>query len=128
MTTVYEVGVDGDLFRPHEKTPGCGVNGCVEIKDADALDLLKTAFDVVGVRAKQYNAQDGPAERSMKNVVAAFNAATGTMLTTRQGWLFMCCLKLVRAALPTSSRDTFVDLAGYAALAGEERGNELKKP
>ena len=126
MPTVY---VESDLFRPHEKTTGCDECGCVEKKGAgDALDLLKTAFDVVSVRAKQYNVADGSAERSMRQVVAAFNAATGATLTTRQGWLFMCCLKLVRAALPTPARDTFVDLAGYAALAGEERGNELEKP
>ena len=63
--------------------------------------------------------RDNFAERSMERTVATFNALTGRGLQEIDGWVFMCCLKLARSQNGVPKLDDFVDLAAYAALAGE---------
>lgn len=83
-----------------------------------AHDLLSEAASTITQRGKDYNKDEG--ERSMTATVEAFNRITGHNLTTLHGWQFMVLLKMVRIQQSPSKRDSHVDLAAYAALAGEE--------
>lgn len=91
-----------------------------------APSILRKSLEHMEDRAAS---RDQPAggERSMARVVKAFNAATGHVLTERDGWLFMVQLKLVRAATTqTGVADDYEDMAAYAALAGECASNLRK--
>jgi len=82
-----------------------------------ATHLLQDAIKAMHDRASSRDLPGG--ERSMARTVAAFNALTGTSLSETQGWLFMTCLKQARATAGAFNVDDYVDLAAYAALAGE---------
>lgn len=58
-------------------------------------------------------------ERSMAQTVEIFKAFTGVTLTELDGWRFLLCLKLARSTTGKPKLDTYADMAGYAALAGE---------
>jgi hypothetical protein len=58
-------------------------------------------------------------ERSMEQTVELFKVFTGITLTELDGWRFLLCLKLARSTTGKPKLDTYVDLAGYAALTGE---------
>jgi hypothetical protein len=58
-------------------------------------------------------------ERSMAQTVELFKAFTGIEISELDGWRFLLCLKLARSTTGKPKLDTYVDLAGYAALAGE---------
>ena len=58
-------------------------------------------------------------ERSMDQTVEIFQAITGIKLSALDGWRFLLALKLARSTTGKPKRDSYVDLAGYAALAGE---------
>jgi len=83
-----------------------------------ASGFLENATKHLKDRGERYDL-NGEEERSMKKTVGVFNALTGQVLTEYDGWVFMCCLKLVRAQQGTFHGDNFEDLASYAALAGE---------
>jgi len=53
-----------------------------------------------------------------------FNTLTGVGLTDEQGWLFMVCLKMVRAQQGRYRADSYEDGAAYFALAGESAAQE----
>ncbi len=83
-----------------------------------ALELLDKAARHMEDRAATYDKPEG--ERSMEATVKTFNAITHRDLTESEGWLFMTCLKHVRAF--TSSKphqDSIEDLIAYSALMGE---------
>ena len=82
-----------------------------------ADDLLRHAADVIGDRGKLRDNEQG--ERSMQTAVRLFEAMTGIALTELEGWRFMIAVKLARAANGQAHLDDYIDLAGYAALAGE---------
>jgi len=82
-----------------------------------ATQLLVDASDAIDQRAAQRDTPEG--ERSMRRTVDAFNAMYGTRLTEAQGWQFMALLKMARAAGGRQHRDDYIDMAAYAALAGE---------
>ncbi len=58
-------------------------------------------------------------ERSMAQTVEIFKAISGIELSELNGWRFLLSLKLARSTTGKPKRDSYVDLAGYAALAGE---------
>lgn len=58
-------------------------------------------------------------ERSMAKTCEIFKAFTGIELSELDGWRFILCLKLARSTSGKPKLDTYVDMAGYAALAGE---------
>ena len=58
-------------------------------------------------------------ERSMKKTVEIFKAFTGIELSELDGWRFLLSLKLARSTSGKPKLDSYVDMAGYAALAGE---------
>ena len=97
-----------DILKSLNKpTPSVGV----------APKLLEDAAQALRDRAVTRDAEDG--ERSMARTVAIFNAMTGQNLTELEGWRFMISLKLARSMQGQAHLDDYVDLAGYAALAGE---------
>ena len=85
-----------------------------------ADEILQIAEETIAQRGVMYDSTGQQQERSMGKVVAMFNALTGHELTNEQGWKFMCLLKLARSEQGEFSLDSFIDLAAYAALAGEE--------
>jgi hypothetical protein len=73
-------------------------------------------------RAATYDQPEG--ERSIGKTVAMFNTLTEHGLTEEQGWLFMTCLKMVRAQAGRYRADSYEDGAAYFALAGESAAQE----
>ena len=115
---------------PEELAVITGITNIGEEDNWSAEAIAEDGAKTVRSRGPQYNVTDKRGERSMTAIVEIMNilrrGRTGPW-TTRDGWLLMIVLKLVRGSMPTPLRDTFVDLAGYAGLAGEERGEELKR-
>lgn len=81
-----------------------------------ANEILKEAANTIDNRASE---RDTDTERSMASCVNAFNAMFGTELTEQQGWQFMVLLKMSRAKGGEFKLDDYLDMAAYAALAGE---------
>lgn len=98
---------------------GIGTISAVE----SAGDLLGHAAAAIKQRAAQRDMPSG--ERSMARTVAMFGALTGKQLTETEGWLFMVALKMARATAGAHNIDDYVDMAAYAALAGEAAGRQL---
>ena len=82
----------------------------------DATEILNSAAGHMKERAATY---DKRGERSIEKTVDMFNTLTGHSLTSEQGWLFMTCLKMVRAQQGEFRADSYEDGAAYFALAGE---------
>jgi hypothetical protein len=86
-----------------------------------APDILRAGITAIGDRAVERDQPDG--ERTAERAARIFNAITlrrdDAALTALDGWLFMCALKFARAQQGAFKLDDYVDLAAYAALAGE---------
>lgn len=82
-----------------------------------AEQLVQDALDIMKERGATRDKPQG--ERAMAATVAAFNAVTGRNLTETEGWKFMMCLKLGRAAQGKFHADDYHDLIGYSALTAE---------
>ena len=91
-----------------------------------AANILREGLDVLIQRGQEYERLEG--ERSMEDVVNAFNIVYKKGLTVTEGWMFMVMLKMVRQHQSPGKRDTYVDGANYFALAGEEALNNPIKP
>lgn len=95
----------------------------------DAPAILARGIEAMRERGREYRGNSSEErERHMADIVAIFNRLRpAAPLSEFDGWMFMVCLKLVRAAAG-ASLDTFVDGAAYFALAGEaaERMKEEK--
>jgi hypothetical protein len=122
----------------------CKTRGCIELSHPDdglycemhilqnaarippsstsAAHILSTAAKHMEDRAATYDQQGG--ERSIGKTVEMFNILTGAGLTDEQGWLFMTCLKMVRAQQGRYRADSYEDGAAYFALAGESAAQE----
>ena len=90
--------------------------------NTSAAHILQTAAKHMQDRAATYDQQGG--ERSIHKTVTMFNILTGAGLTDEQGWLFMTCLKMVRAQQGRYRADSYEDGAAYFALAGESAAQE----
>jgi hypothetical protein len=83
-------------------------------------EILEEAVQVLKQRGVDYDGkgyQGGG--RSMAQTIAIFKAFTGIELSELDGWRFLISLKLARSTTGKPKRDTYIDLAGYAGLAGE---------
>ena len=91
-----------------------------------ANDILRTAAELIEQRAAQ---RDLEQERSMARTVAVFNAMMGRteQMTEQEGWLFMVCLKMVRATAGKPMPDDWMDAAAYCALGGESVHGQLQE-
>lgn len=89
-----------------------------QLPDNSAAGILREGLDVLIQRGQEYERLEG--ERSMEDVVNAFNVVYKKGLTVTEGWMFMVMLKMVRQHQSPGKRDTYVDGANYFALAGEE--------
>lgn len=90
-----------------------------------AFDVLEKASSHMKERESTYDSPGG--ERSIPKTVAMFKELTGIEMTEEQGWLFMCCLKMVRMQQGNFRADNYEDLAAYAALACESASEERKQ-
>lgn len=117
----------------------CQVGGCLNSREGSsgfceehspkqepaiptAPQILRTAIGHMEERAATYDQPQG--ERSISKTVTMFNILTGAGLTDEQGWLFMTCLKMVRAQQGRYRADSYEDGAAYFALAGESAAQE----
>ncbi len=92
------------------------------VEAATATDILQEATECLTDRAIERDREGG--ERSMRAAVEAFNALTGHKLTEVDGWSFMLVLKLARSQGGCFKLDDYIDMAAYAALAGEAGGKQ----
>lgn len=90
------------------------------------------------LEAMQYVSRDrnttyGEPEDNFKTIVDLWNVYTNHRASTVRGEfqlneidqaIMMCLLKIARIANDQSNRDNYVDLAGYAACAGEVAAKE----
>lgn len=91
-----------------------------DIPFVDAHQLLLKAGRTISSRGNEYDPSGGNRERSMHQIVTAFNAIAKRDLTEYEGWVFMQVLKIVRQAnSPTFHEDSAIDSIAYAALAAE---------
>lgn len=86
-------------------------------------EILNTAVSCVcGAREEQY----GPPEDNFNRIALYWTLHLGldadTALTAQDVAIMMMLLKIARAETGVGSDDTFVDIAGYAACAGEIAG------
>lgn len=81
-----------------------------------AADMLAEAAGIVDGARQQTH---GPRERSFGFIAALWSAYTGHPITPRDVAVMMVLLKIGRAQSGAPIRDHWVDMAGYAALAGE---------
>lgn len=119
LQITYECGAFRTLyFANYEVEPV----GSKITEAATATDILQDATECLTARAVERD--KGTSERSMKAAVVAFNALTGHTLTEEQGYVFMTVLKISRSQGGCFKLDDFVDMAAYAALAGEAGGKQ----
>lgn len=77
--------------------------------------LLKAADLIDGDRAAIY----GDARENHERIAAMWSAILGQDLTADQVYMCMIALKLARLANTPDHEDSWIDIAGYAALGGE---------
>lgn len=85
--------------------------------------LAEASRLISGERAAQY----GPPERMFALIAALWSAYTGHRLTARDAAVMMALMKIARSRTSPDA-DTWTDLAGYAALAGELAEAERPEP
>lgn len=84
-----------------------------------AEDLLKEAYETLVERGTLHD-KAGVEERSLGKVAEMMTVLKGREFTAEDIGLVQICVKLVRSQQGNYHHDNFVDLAGYAALTGEE--------
>lgn len=121
---VQTIDVDEIAYVSPSRCTGRTTKSPVDRAPKDTLShpyfILNQAAQAIENRAKE---RDVRSERSMRRAVNTFNALCDTDLTEEQGWKFMVVLKLARSAV-VYNEDDYIDLAGYAALAGECAGQK----
>lgn len=81
-----------------------------------APEILMKAVDLVGGdRAKQH----GDKVENHHNIADLWGAYLGRTLSAHDVALMMCLLKIARTKTGAYNDDDYVDLAGYAGVAGE---------
>lgn len=83
---------------------------------ADILDAAKMC--VCGQREQDY----GNPEDNFRVIAGLWSAYSGTAFTAQDVAMMMALLKIARIKTGTATKDSFVDLAGYAACGGEIAG------
>jgi len=95
------------------ETPGNDINS--EVKKTVRKDILEEAEKCVcGQREEDY----GSPEDNFRLIAEFWSSYTGAAISSKDVAVMMALLKIARIKTG-DKRDNFVDLAGYAACAGE---------
>ena len=89
----------------------------------EAQDILLDAANAISDRS---DIRDDDCGKSMIRTVAMFNNLTGEMITEKEGWFFMACVKLARSQQGQFHLDDYIDASAYIALAGEAAYGEVR--
>ena len=82
----------------------------------DRTDILKKAIDIVnGQREQDY----GRPENSFRTIAQLWGIYTGSDFTPQNVAMMLALVKVARIASGRHHLDNYVDLGGYASLAGE---------
>ena len=68
-----------------------------------------------GPREKEY----GDKKENHDNIATLWTAYLGPAITAHDVAVMMLLLKVARTKSPNPTRDTYVDMVGYSAIAGE---------
>lgn len=105
-----------------EKTyKNISVNESEEVSRASILNEAKKC--VCGQREQDY----GSPEDNFITIALLWTAYKGVNFTAVDVSMMMSLLKIARISTGTATKDSFVDLAGYAACGGEIRFKEENK-
>lgn len=84
-----------------------------------AADILRTAADLV---SGDRNETHGDARENLSNIADLWNAYLGSkpdfIVSGRDVAVMMSLLKVARTTTGTHNPDDYIDICGYAALAG----------
>jgi len=84
-------------------------------------DILKEASRIISTdRANDY----GPADESFKRIARLWTAYLDVAVSPMDAANMFVLSKVQRTLMSPSKDDTWIDIAGYAALAGEMMTNE----
>jgi hypothetical protein len=87
-------------------------------------DILKEANELIaGDRHKDY----GDKVENHNNIAKLWSAYKGIEITAHDVAIMMVLLKIARTKLGAVSRDTYIDMSAYGAIAGEIKFREPKK-
>ena len=87
-------------------------------------EFLEEASRLVGGdRQKDY----GDKVQNHKNIARLWSAYLDVPITTENVAIMMCLLKIARTKLGVTSKDTYIDMSAYSAIAGEIRFKNDKK-
>lgn len=105
-------------------TPGSGARGDDKMKRAKILDKAKEM--VTGQREQDYGTPEDNfnviAEYWMTYLSAKWGPEELVVLTADDVANMMCLFKIARVTTGKGTADSYIDLAGYAACAGEILG------
>lgn len=79
-------------------------------------ETLEKAIECVCRNREQ---EYGSPENNFKSIADVWNWYLGTEITAKQVTVMMALLKVARIKTGTFTEDSYIDLAGYAACAGE---------
>lgn len=82
----------------------------------EALKILK------GPREKEY----GDKKENHDNIATLWTAYLGPTITAHDVAVMMLLLKIARTKSPNPTKDTYVDMVGYSAIAGELLNDKSK--
>ena len=83
---------------------------------SNTKEFLEEAITLVGgQRQKDY----GDKTNNHQNIANLWSAYIGYTLTAENVAIMMCLLKIARTKLGATSKDTYIDMAAYGAIAGE---------
>lgn len=92
-----------------------------EVTRASILNEAKKC--VCGQREQDY----GSPEDNFKTIASLWTSYKGVEFTAVDVSMMMALLKIARISTGTATKDSFVDLAGYAACGGEIKFKEENK-
>jgi len=84
--------------------------------------LNRASVLVQGQREKDY----GDKKENHNNIAKLWSAYLGISVTAHDVALMMVLLKMARTKLGQVSRDTYIDMSAYSAIAGEIKFREDK--
>ena len=90
---------------------------------SNTKEFLEEAIKLVGgQRQKDY----GDKTQNHRNIANLWSAYLGYPITAENVAIMMCLLKIARTKLGATSKDTYIDMSAYGAIAGEIHFMEKK--